>query len=72
MPALAGVPADDEGQRAYLNERHEECAAEESPAGWTARRVVAGGFELVNLAEGAAEGVCPGGYSILHFPHLSH
>ena len=69
VAAIAGVPAYYEGQFGYLPERHEEPAAQGSPARGAARRVIAGRLELADLAEGAMEGVGPSGYPIVHFPH---
>ena len=60
VPALAGVATDRVWEPGYLAEGLEKHPTEYAPARLTTKRVVAEGAELVDLAEGAGEGMCRG------------
>jgi hypothetical protein len=71
VPALASVTTDCVGQLGYLTKRLEEPLAEELSTRRAAYRAVAGGLELIHLAEGAAAGVGSSDYRIVHLLYLS-
>src|SRR5215218_7940359 len=67
MTTLASVPTNYLGQFGYLAQRVEERSGEDGPTRFALGRVVAEGFEFVDLTEGATQGAGPGGYRIFHF-----